>query len=246
MKKTVLAVLFISLLSLGYYFNVSSTPKKVQTNSKQTEKINHPTTQVSPPPIIEEQIKQTHPQSNFNMEETGQETVGEAVGETIIDVSVEHKVIFEEESVDDMKERIEHMPDVLPVGAIRMQQGMLANLQVGDSIQLPSIDGTSYALQITNRSVSDTGNVSVDGSYMENEVTYRSILTEGKHSAFISMSTPTGTYEVELHDGIGYIYAVADIENAKIDFTKSDVMEVPHNHDEHHDEQEIPSEHLQD
>ena len=238
MKKTVLAVLFISLLSLGYYFNVSSTPEKVQTNSKQTKKINHPTTQISPPPIIEEQIKKTHPQSDFNMKETGQETIEETVLETITDVPVEHKVIFEEESIDDMKERIEHMPDVLPVGAIRMQQGMLANLQVGDSIQLPSIDGTSYALQITNRSVSDTGNVSVDGSYMENEVTYRSILTEGKQSAFISMTTPTGTYEVELQDGIGYIYAVADIENAKIDFSKSDVMEVPHNHtDEHHEEE---------
>jgi len=242
MKKTILAILFISLLSLGYYFNVSSTSEKVHSNSEKTEKNNHPTTQVLSTPIIEEQIKQAHPQSDFNMEETGQETIAE----TITDVPVEHKVIFEEESIDDMKERIEHMPDVLPVGAIRMQQGMLANLQVGDSIQLPSIDGTSYALQITNRSVSDTGNVSVDGSYVENEVTYRSILTEGKHSAFISMSTPTGTYEVELQDGIGYIYAVADIENAKIDFSKSDVMEVPHYHDEHHDEHEVPFEHLQE
>lgn len=216
LKDILLVLLFIFLISLGYYFNFNVNDSKHKGTVQQ--KVATP----MPMPMIEEQIKHAHPQSDFKMEETGKDTLEEIEVEEI-----EHKTIdiFEEESIDDIKTIIEPMSDVMPVGALRMQKGMIANIKVGDTLLLPSIDGINYELKITHHSVSKTGNVSLDGRYVENDVVYRTILTEGNNAAFISMMAPTGTYEIELQDGIGYIYAVADIENAMIDYSQSDVME---------------------
>ena len=222
MKNTILLLLFVSLLSLMYYFKESTSEEigthtkkisSVKTNSSHTAKV---------------QTRQIHQKSVLNTVEVEKKSIEEDA----IEVFYESKVIFEEESIDDMKLIVDHMPDVIPVGAVRMQKGMIADIKVGDTLILPSIDGNSYELKVVNRFVSDIGNVSIDGIYMENDIAYHSILTEGKNVSFVSMNTPIGTYEVELEDGRGYIYAVSDIENAKIDYNKSDVIEAPHHHDE--------------
>jgi len=139
--------------------------------------------------------------------------------------------IFEELDIDDIASDMAPIADVSPISALRMKQGTIKEIEIGDSILLPSIEGISYELSITHKEVSSRGNVSIDGSFSENGVKYTAILTEGSNAAFISMNTPEGTYEIELLNGIGYVYANSDIDKAKIDYTKTDEVKV---HGEEH------------
>ncbi len=143
---------------------------------------------------------------------------------------LEHQsyAIFEELDMDEIRLDIEPIEDVEPIAALRMKQGTIKEIEVGDTILLPSIDGNIYELAITHKEVSSRGNVSIDGSFSENSVNYSAILTEGNNAAFISMNTPEGTFEIELLNGIGYVYANNDIDKAKIDYSKSDEVNIPH------------------
>ena len=130
--------------------------------------------------------------------------------------------IFEELDIDSVQLDRVPIEGVKPISALRMKQGTIKEIEVSDTILLPNIDGTVYELTITGKDISPRGNVSVDGSFSENGVNYSAILTEGSNAAFISMNTPEGTYEVELLDGIGFVYNSSDIDNTKIDYTKTD------------------------
>ena len=134
--------------------------------------------------------------------------------------------IFEELDIDAIASDMTPIADVDPISALRMKQGTIKEIEIGDTIRLPSIEGMSYELSITHKEVSSRGNVSIDGSFSENGVKYTAILTEGSKAAFISMNTPEGTYEIELLNGIGYVYANSDINKAKIDYTKTDEVTV--------------------
>jgi hypothetical protein len=114
--------------------------------------------------------------------------------------------------------------NVEPIAAIKMKQNMIKKLKVGDSLTLPSIDENIYELRIQNHFISERGNTSIDGSFSEGGISYSTILTEGKNSAFMSMNTPSGTYEIEFINGVGLVYESADIENVKIDYNKSDMI----------------------
>jgi hypothetical protein len=133
--------------------------------------------------------------------------------------------IFEEEDIDFVNLKIKQIKDVTPIAAVRMETNKIKTIKVGENLLLPTIDGNSYTLKVKHHTVSQRGTVSIDGDFSENGNTYSAILTEGKKSAFISMSTPTGMYEIELIDGLGYIYTSSEIENAKIDFSQSDILD---------------------
>jgi hypothetical protein len=130
--------------------------------------------------------------------------------------------IFEEIDIDSVRLELEPIAGVKPLAAFRMKQNTIKEIALGDTILLPSIDGNSYELTITHKEVSPRGNVSIDGSFTEDGIHYSAILTEGSHAAFISMHTPEGTFEIELLNGIGYVYKSNDINQAKIDYGKSD------------------------
>lgn len=132
---------------------------------------------------------------------------------------------FTEADIDDTKLALKPLDGVKPIGAIGLKKGLIKQSKVGDIILLPAINGTSYALQITNRTVSKHGNVSINGFFKENGITYHATITEGDSTALLSFNAPTGSYEVELQNGLGYMYRSRDIENERIDHTKSDVIE---------------------
>lgn len=132
---------------------------------------------------------------------------------------------FSEEDMDDTKLALKPLDGVKPISAIRLEQGLIKQSKVGDMILLPTIDGTSYELQVTHRTVSNNGNVSINGVFEENGITYHSIITEGTSTALLSFNAPTGSYEVALENGLGYMYLSKDIENERIDYSKSDMIE---------------------
>jgi hypothetical protein len=134
--------------------------------------------------------------------------------------------IFEELDIDSVRLDTEPIEGVEPIAALRMKKNTIKEIELGDTILLPSIEGSTYELTVTHKEVSSRGNVSIDGSFSENGVKYTAILTEGSKATFISMNTPEGTYEIALLNGIGYVYANSDINKAKIDYTKTDEVTV--------------------
>lgn len=129
---------------------------------------------------------------------------------------------FEEEAIDFVADKREKIKGVIPLSAVRMKKDSIKNMKIGDTLALPSIAGNTYTLQVTNRSLSKRGNVSINGNFRDNGSLYTTILTEGESSAYISLNTPEGSYEVIIQNGLGFVYSSAEIEKVRIDYTKSD------------------------
>jgi len=143
-----------------------------------------------------------------------------------ISLHEQNNAIFKEIDIDTIRSILSPIKGVEPLLALRMKQHTLKEMVLGNTLVLPNINGVSYTLDITHKEVSSRGNTSIDGHFTENGVKYTAVLTEGDKATFISMSTPEGTYEIELLNGIGYAYSVNDIENEKIDYDKSDELAI--------------------
>lgn len=211
MKYIISTILVLALLIMGYFWE-NNTPE----NIKNISPVHTPTVVTETP--IEKQIKSAHPDTHFIMAETGEE-------KETHEVEPHRYEPFSEEDIDDTKLILKPMQNIEPVSAIRMEEPIIKNAKVGDILVLPSIDGVTYELTVTHRTVSKNGNVSIHGTFEENGVNYHSMVTEGGNMTLISFSTPTGSYEAELKKGLGYVYASADIENENIDYSQSDVIE---------------------
>jgi hypothetical protein len=70
------------------------------------------------------------------------------------------------------------------------------------------------------------GSTSITGNLINSNKKYSVVLTQGKNSSFGSLTTPEGTYEIEVLNGKGYVYSVNDIDKKRIDYTKEDVIQV--------------------
>jgi len=215
MKHIIILILLLCLFSLTYILiDDTKNEEKIDTVVyKSTHEEAH-----LEKTVIETQIINQNSDNNFTMSDTGVENTPD---------SLETKTItpFNEEDIDETKLIMETISGVEPISAIRINKELIKTVNIGDILVLPELDGVSYELEITHRTVSANGNISLNGTFSENGIPYHSIITEGGKSTLMSFSTPTGSYEVELLDGLGYIYLNADIENEKIDYTKSDVIE---------------------
>ena len=207
--KNILIIFMILLLTFIIYLNYSSK------NS-----FRHDTTRLS----IKENNKKNISYNNATINTHTIDKDKNKTNQEIEESYTQNKSysIFEEIDIDGVRLALKPIEEVTPLAAFHMKQNTIKEIELGDTILLPSIDGNSYKLLITHKEVSPRGNVSIDGSFSEEGITYTAILTEGSHAAFISMNTPEGTYEIELLNGIGYAYMSNDINKAKIDYSKSD------------------------
>lgn len=134
------------------------------------------------------------------------------------------KSLFIEKDLDEALLSGKVQEGIDPIGAIGMEKGYISSARIGDILWLPTIDGNTYPVKITARERSNSGNVSIYGDFYDAGVKYSSIFTEGKEFALVTMVTPEGNYEVEIFNGIGFVYSTTDIEDARIDFSKSDTI----------------------
>lgn len=215
MKNTTITLLLLLCLIIISYMWWEQNTNDIDNHTIPKTKVTIDT------PTIEKQIQTDEPHKVFHMEETGKDT-------SYIANDTKTIAPFSEETIDDMSLITKPLEGIIPIAAISMEKNSIRSSRVGDTLVLPSIDGTSYEILIKNKSVSATGNISINGDYIENGITYHSILTEGKKSTFISMTTPTGSFKINLVDGQGYVYNAFSIESNKIDYTKSDTVEIPH------------------
>ncbi len=204
MKKTIILFTLIFIAILFVWYSNHNTAKETNTLTK-TSTVDLPKLQHLLPSTVPDKNR-----INSNIEETYLKNQSYA--------------IFEELDIDDVPIDIKPIENVKPIAALHMKKDTIKEIEIGDTILLPSIEGNVYELTITNKTVSARGNISIDGEFSENGIRYSSILTEGSSTAFISMNTPEGTYEIEVFNGIGYIYISSDIEKEKIDHSQSDAI----------------------
>jgi len=132
---------------------------------------------------------------------------------------------FEPLQIEEARKQHPHKTKVPPLSAFHYKKGTIRSLSQGDEITIPDVEGIDYALTIKKRKLSKRGTVTLNASLENPEgVIIDSVLTEGKRVAFVTLNTPNGAYEIESFDGVAYLYALSDIRNNMIDFSKSDVM----------------------
>jgi len=218
MKNLIILAMVFFLYALGYAWNTYASKEESRDTSEHTKHISN---SVSKKNIqVERKNKNREKKLNHsietqkpNKEENSQSKQSQTFSP------------FGDAYMDDVKLAIKPLEGVKPISAVHLEQGVIKQAQVGDIILLPAIDGTNYELEVTQRSISNNGNISINGMFEENGITYHSIITEGGNTALLSFNAPTGSYEVELENGLGYMYLSKDIENERIDYSKSDVIE---------------------
>ena len=208
MKNTIISILLLSLFSLGYLLTDNKiNEKKLHIVIVNKEKDSKDLAKK----IVTKDIK-----SDLNIFKKEKEALTK---------SSQMISPFNEVDIDDVKLTMQTIVGVEPISAIHIDKNMLKTVQTGDTLVLPEIDGVSYELEVTHRTISENDNISLNGVLSENGIEYHAVITEGTKLTLMSFSTPTASYEVELLDGTGYIYLNADIENEKINYAKSDVIE---------------------
>lgn len=108
---------------------------------------------------------------------------------------------------------------------IKMDVELLKKVVPGDQLQLPMLGGNEYTVNVekVKESKNNThvrGHINIAGD------SYLATMTQGEKLTFATVSTPNGTYDVQLVDGKGWVYN-SDQLNAHIDTTKTDVLLPP-------------------
>lgn len=135
---------------------------------------------------------------------------------------------FEDVEVTVLASKMEHKKGVSPLFAFNMKKDSIKNLRVNDHLELPELEGAVYDLRAETRTVNKNGSVTIKASIEGEDRKYYTVLTEGESVSFITAYTPEGVYEFEMINGSGYVYRATDINNARIDYSHSDGVAVPH------------------
>lgn len=153
------------------------------------------------------------------------------------DIKVEDA--FEYMSVEDLNDELPHKKNVEPIAAFTMKAGSIKNLRKGDSIVLPEINNAEYELKVTDRTLNADGSVTSTAKIEGYDSLNLSLMTEGTNTAFMTISSEDGVFQIEVVNGKGYVYDMNDIKRAYIDYTKTDEMRIPGSDDHReHDHRE--------
>lgn len=113
---------------------------------------------------------------------------------------------------------------VKPMESVAFDPEQLAQLQIGDTIHLPIIEGTEHTLNITQKTLHANGSVTLRASIANEEESYTSTLTQGKQLSYATIATPNGLFQLEAIEGEGYLYSMNAIDNAWINYQQSDML----------------------
>ncbi len=143
-----------------------------------------------------------------------------------IDIPHEHKDIFLESSINIVSQDFPQKDGIEPLSAIEIKKDSISKVKIGDTITLPFVDDAKYRAKISDKIIHKDGSTSITGNLINRDKKYSVVLTQGKNSSFGSLTTPEGTYEIEVLNGKGYVYSVNDIDKKRIDYSKEDVIQV--------------------
>jgi flagellar basal body-associated protein FliL len=161
------------------------------------------------------------------------ETTIKAVTESVDDetnntVNLKKKYIedaFISIAIDYAKDIKKAKSGVEPLVAFEFKEGSIKNLDVGDTIVLPEIDNVDYKLKVSKKTLNKmSDSTTLETSIEGEEPYYYALMTEGKDSAYITLNSPEGSYTIEIMQGIGYAYSVAEVNHVKMDYSHTDAV----------------------
>lgn len=122
------------------------------------------------------------------------------------------KLYFENISIEEMALSFPYRADVMPVAALSMEKNEFLNMHVGNELVFADIENMRYSTLLHAVEPMD-GSQSLFGKMEEDGAQYPSIITIGEDGiGYIYLSTPRGSYQMELHNGRGYVYRGRDIK----------------------------------
>jgi len=220
MKKAIYVVLLVIIVFVGYILTSSNTMDTAQ--SKKTVSKKDEVVKVKKS-VNDKDLEKLLSKINEDLKKLPD--VSKIKIDKDIPLEEDKKVvtdIFQDISIDSV-DTIEKKDGIKPVAAVLIAPNKISSLNIGDTVELPLLGNSNYRVKITNKVVNPSGSVSVSGNLEEDEK-YSVVLTQSKTSAYASVTTPEGAYEIESIDGKGYVYSVSDIEKKRVDHSHSDVI----------------------
>lgn len=109
---------------------------------------------------------------------------------------------------------------------VALDLSQLNDLNRGDQFDLPSIDGEDYQAVVTRNKTLWNGDKSLRAKIYTNGEPYPFIMSANQQNGYLTFSTPNGTYEATLENGIGAVYSVSDIDKATENGVHPDVIDI--------------------
>jgi len=116
---------------------------------------------------------------------------------------------------------------ITPVVAIHLDASTFENIQKGETLTLPDIEGLDYTLTVIDVQTYANGASSTTANYVDEGVTYTTTITHSKSETFITLATAQGLYEIETKQGTGYVYDSSNIRKQMQRPNTNDVIVLP-------------------
>ena len=116
---------------------------------------------------------------------------------------------------------------IKPLSAIRLNTDTFTDMQKGDTLTLPDIEGLDYTLTVIDVQTYENGATSTTANYEDEGVTYTTTITHSANETFITLATAQGVYEIETEAGTGYVYSSSDIRKKLQKPQGNDVVILP-------------------
>lgn len=110
-------------------------------------------------------------------------------------------------STDTAPKPMQRLPKaVTQYQAIELTPEALQAPEVGDTLQLPLLNGQSVEVVVAHSELLPNGDLSWSGHLESQGTSYPVVMTHGKTSAFATITTEQGSYSLESMRGSGWLY----------------------------------------
>lgn len=124
------------------------------------------------------------------------------------------KKIISEIDIDTVNSKFPSRKDAQPIMAVEMDSKTISNLVEGSEVEI-AIPNQTFVGVVEKKKYSMGKSIVITGVSKENS-DYGFLITQGEKSSFATVHSVDGIYEIEMRDGIGYIYNAADLLKDKI------------------------------
>ena len=204
MRKYIL--IFISVVLLGVvilYVIKSQAPKNTMHSN-----IIHQDTKVQQTVQTTSTVATAHPSSKKEKALRPNEISKDTTKET---PSSPTRVLYKTLPLDEAQLSTTQKRHIKPLSAIRLNTDTFTDMQKGDTLTLPDIEGLDYSLTVIDVQTYENGATSTTAQYEDEGVTYTTTITHSADETFITLATAQGLYEIETAARTGYVYNSNDI-----------------------------------
>ena len=204
MRKYILILISVVLLGVVILYVIKS---QANTNTMHSDSTQSDT-------IVQQTIKPTSPTVEVHTSSKKEKPMSTAKisKDTQEETSSSHtRVLYKTLPLDEAQLSTTQKRHIKPLSAISLNTDTFTNMQKGDTLTLPDIEGLDYTLTVVDVQTYENGATSTTAKYEDEGVTYTTTITHSENETFITLATAQGIYEIEAEAGTGYVYNSSDI-----------------------------------